>query len=588
MQQPSAVRWDHAIAAPPHWTRERLDSWKEVAQFFRREVRTVQLWEKHEGLPVRRQLHKKSGSVYAYRRELEQWWIARSSIQPGNQAAGAPQERVAPLATNSHPDQPRLLILPFVVTHAPHERSPARGHREQFVKALRENLVTELRQLGVQPVVQPISHPATQPVSPPVRMGSLPETASLSFMTNLAKEFAAGFVVTASLRHLGNRAQLSVQLIPATAATSCWSERYDLAPETTSTGNAQLAVRISRELAHEARQHTPSICRQTPRTSHALAYHACQLGFHFWNQRSKASLRKALAYYQEAIALDPQCGDAYAGLADTYVSLSYNYLLPSQTAASLAEAAVDTAMRLDPHSLRVQNQWLNLLINCTWDWPTAERRSREMIDAGAMDVRTLQLLSSLMSCRGRHDEAISLALHAHRLEPLSDWINGQVALAYFYADDYDNTLLFARQTVELQPHFTMGHALLGRTEIERSNWNQAILALRSGLDLSAGSPCILALLAYAHAAAGDAPQARSMLRDLEDPRSVDCFPAYDVSAVHALLNQEDLALKNIQRAHDTRDMKTIFVHQDPRFKKLRGSASFQQIASVPRAAKCSN
>ena len=36
------------------WTRERLDSWKEVASFFRREVRTVQLWEKSEGLPVRR------------------------------------------------------------------------------------------------------------------------------------------------------------------------------------------------------------------------------------------------------------------------------------------------------------------------------------------------------------------------------------------------------------------------------------------------------------------------------------------------------------------------------------------------------
>src|ERR1700719_1243872 len=66
------------------WTRERLDSWKEVASFFRREVRTVQLWEKSEGLPVRRQYHKKLGSVYAYRQELEAWWIARSAIIPGS------------------------------------------------------------------------------------------------------------------------------------------------------------------------------------------------------------------------------------------------------------------------------------------------------------------------------------------------------------------------------------------------------------------------------------------------------------------------------------------------------------------------
>src|ERR1700739_1592324 len=69
-----------------HWTKERLDSWKEVASFFRREVRTVQLWEKSEGLPVRRQHHKKLGSVYAYRHELEAWWAARSAVHicPGN------------------------------------------------------------------------------------------------------------------------------------------------------------------------------------------------------------------------------------------------------------------------------------------------------------------------------------------------------------------------------------------------------------------------------------------------------------------------------------------------------------------------
>ena len=63
-----------------HWAKERLDSWKEVASFFRREVRTVQLWEKSEGVPVRRQHHTKLGSVYAYRRELEAWWAARSAV----------------------------------------------------------------------------------------------------------------------------------------------------------------------------------------------------------------------------------------------------------------------------------------------------------------------------------------------------------------------------------------------------------------------------------------------------------------------------------------------------------------------------
>ena len=46
---------------------ERLDSWKEIAAFLRRDVRTVQRWEKKEGLPVYRHQHEKLGSVYAFR-----------------------------------------------------------------------------------------------------------------------------------------------------------------------------------------------------------------------------------------------------------------------------------------------------------------------------------------------------------------------------------------------------------------------------------------------------------------------------------------------------------------------------------------
>lgn len=52
---------------------DRLDSWKEIASYLRREVRTVQLWEKKEGLPVHRHFHKRLGSVFAYRSEIDVW-----------------------------------------------------------------------------------------------------------------------------------------------------------------------------------------------------------------------------------------------------------------------------------------------------------------------------------------------------------------------------------------------------------------------------------------------------------------------------------------------------------------------------------
>ena len=56
---------------------ERLDSWKEIAVYLRRSVRTVQRWEEAEELPVHRHLHDTGGSVYAYRAELDAWWTNR-------------------------------------------------------------------------------------------------------------------------------------------------------------------------------------------------------------------------------------------------------------------------------------------------------------------------------------------------------------------------------------------------------------------------------------------------------------------------------------------------------------------------------
>lgn len=67
---------------------DRLDSWKEIAVYLRRSVRTVMRWEKEEGLPVHRHQHSKQGSVYAFREELDEW-RALQDDHPETLTAGA-------------------------------------------------------------------------------------------------------------------------------------------------------------------------------------------------------------------------------------------------------------------------------------------------------------------------------------------------------------------------------------------------------------------------------------------------------------------------------------------------------------------
>ena len=57
---------------------DRLDSWKNIANYLDRTVRTVQRWETHEAMPVHRQFHEKSGSIYAFKPEINAWRNSRS------------------------------------------------------------------------------------------------------------------------------------------------------------------------------------------------------------------------------------------------------------------------------------------------------------------------------------------------------------------------------------------------------------------------------------------------------------------------------------------------------------------------------
>jgi Tol biopolymer transport system component len=67
----------------------RLDSWKKIARYLKRDVSTVQRWERREGMPVHRHLHDKLGSVYAYRSEIDQWWAGRAARLTHEAVVGA-------------------------------------------------------------------------------------------------------------------------------------------------------------------------------------------------------------------------------------------------------------------------------------------------------------------------------------------------------------------------------------------------------------------------------------------------------------------------------------------------------------------
>jgi hypothetical protein len=81
---------EETIASPGQTPSGRLDSWKEIAAYFRRDVRTVRRWEQTLGLPVHRHRQQRGVAVYAYKHEVDEWWRQRDAT-----AAEAPAPRRA-------------------------------------------------------------------------------------------------------------------------------------------------------------------------------------------------------------------------------------------------------------------------------------------------------------------------------------------------------------------------------------------------------------------------------------------------------------------------------------------------------------
>src|SRR5881394_1679817 len=79
---------------------DRLQSWKEIASALNREVRTVQMWEKHEALPVHRHFHSRRSTVFAFRSEIESWAKRRTAIAASAKAAA---EFAQPAQAAAHP-----------------------------------------------------------------------------------------------------------------------------------------------------------------------------------------------------------------------------------------------------------------------------------------------------------------------------------------------------------------------------------------------------------------------------------------------------------------------------------------------------
>ena len=225
-----------SVAPLPTRIDDRLDSWKEIAAYLRRGVRTVKRWEKDEGLPVHRHLHRRLGTVYAHKPEIDRWWTTRGlelrSEDPeprhavevararGRLLAGSAVLSVAVVVVAGYltwrqgstaspqPARVKLAVLPF-------ENLSGDPDQEFFSDGLTEDMITELGRFR------------------PDRIGVIARTTSMIYKrttksaAQIGAELHVDYLLEGSVRREGERIRVSAQLVRTNDQTHLWADQYD-------------------------------------------------------------------------------------------------------------------------------------------------------------------------------------------------------------------------------------------------------------------------------------------------------------------------------------------------------------------------
>src|SRR5262249_17011432 len=342
---------------------DRLSSWKEIAAYFKSGVRTVQRWERLEGLPVHRHQHQKAGTVYAVKSELDVWWKERqrrveAPFTPPRREQDLPQAKtrlpipfnlrrpfaltlalLALLGTGSYlsrqvifpkPKAPNgkmmLAVLPFA-------NPSGDATQDYFSDGLTEEMITQLGRLD------------------PNRLGVIARTSAMKYkhtdkdVAQIGKELGADYILEGSARRAGNQVRVSAQLIQASDQTHLWAQSYERQIDDVLNAQEEVARSIGEEIrANLNAQRAANLA--VNRQPSSEAHEAYLQGRYFWNRRGEAELRRGIEYFQEAVTRDPNYAAAYAGLADCYILLGLNGSAPREVMPK-AKAAALKALEID-------------------------------------------------------------------------------------------------------------------------------------------------------------------------------------------------------------------------------------------------
>ena len=264
----------------------------------------------------------------------------------------------------------------------------------------------------------------------------------------------ATMLLEGTVQRAGATMRVTAQFISAATGDVLWSDTYrrqgtdiiEVEDEISHAIVGALQLRLSRG-DRPLVQHS---------TDNPQAYDLYLKGRYFWNQRaSPPALRRAIGYFEQAIALDSSYARAWAGLADAYSLMPAFGDAPPSDAFTTAKAAAQRAVALDSTLAEAHTSLGIIAVFHDWDWATAAREFDRSLALDPTESRTHLFHAWYYRAVGRLDDALGELRSAQRLDPMSPIINARVAVILRVMRRYDEATAVAHQAIDLDSATSM-------------------------------------------------------------------------------------------------------------------------------------
>jgi TolB-like protein/tetratricopeptide (TPR) repeat protein len=599
---------------------KKLVSWKEISAHLGREVRTVQRWERTEGLPVHRHEHLKKSTVYAYAGELDAWFKKR---QPKDdpEADAAFAREIALSGTDSPIESDDVPVVPpspepSPVPDKPGPPSPAK----RVAVAVAAVAILSLVSYGVYRLYN--THPPTQEkirlvVLPfanlsgdskqdylsvgltdvittqlgrldPEHLGVIAPTSAKVMsgkpISEIRQKLDVQYVLDGSVQPRGNQIRIDIRLIKTSDEAQAGSDTYTKELSDFLRVESDVAEGVARMLSSTLPVGSQFVASEavTPHgvvTAEAASKssEAFLKGEILWNSRGDFS--KSTALFETAIQEDPYNAQAYAGLAKATAlngQVPNDGMLPQEAKPKAREAALH-ALKLDPRLAEAYSVLGNVAMSYDWDFPEAERQFKTALKLNPNYPFAHEWYAHLLMVEGRFDEALAESRHVLELDPATALFHVIKAEMLYHSRRYDEAIEEASSVVKAHPEVVLAYYWLGCAYREKKMYPEAIATFERVRKMAPDLPFMVMAVGHAQAVAGNTVEARKALNTLAQMKRTRIVPDLYPAAIHVGLGEKDQAFQLLDSALKARVDRLVYLNVEPMADPLRSDPRFAQL-----------